>query len=117
MPKMGCDQQRLIELSLPSAHYVSSCKSMVPHPQPLPGTVPCFHAVTNPLNLLLNPANHSSNLPSNQHNQCSKYGLEPQFVSQIVCITTQEPREDDAARIWYLNITDIHRCRVIVVVG
>jgi hypothetical protein len=97
MPKMERDQQ-ILEL-LPSAHYISSCKTLASHPQPLPGRcwilpmVLCVRAVTNPLNLLRNPANHPSDLPSNQQNQCSKYGSEPRFVSQIVCNTTQEPRD------------------------
>jgi hypothetical protein len=81
--------------------------------------VPCFCAVTNPLNLLRNPANHCpSDLPSNQQNQRSKYSSEPRFVLQIACITTQEPRDGP----WHsLDLVPqynehVHRCKVIVVI-
>jgi len=115
MPKMEHDQQRL-ELPLPSTHYISCCKSLAPyvHPQPLPGwcwilpTVPCFCAVTIPSNFLRNPGNHPLDLPSNQQNQHPKYGSEPWFVSQIIHITTQEPKDGfGTARTWYLNITSM----------
>jgi hypothetical protein len=96
---MEHDQQRLELHLFSSAHYISSCESLVLHPLLLPARywvlpiVQYFHLVSNSLNLLGNLANHSYDLLLNQQNQGSKYGSEPRFVSHIVYIIIQEHRD------------------------
>ena len=71
--------------SVPSTCNVSSCESLAQHTWLLPTQcwvlpmVSYFHTVT---------CKPSSNLLLNKQIQCSKYGLEPGFVPQIVLSTT-----------------------------
>jgi hypothetical protein len=67
-----------------------------------------FHAVTNPLNLLRNLANHlvhSSDLLLNQQNQGSEYGSEPRFIFYLIYFTIQEHRDGPSVLpgTWYFT--------------